>query len=134
MKTSIKLILFIGILFLISCETNNPPYYKLKGKWVESVQRKDTLLFNYLDSVGGSFWLNNGLELRNGHMLPKASAGLYDFKFRNDSILLYYGLSSTYNFKPYYYKLNATFDVLQIGNFYNSGIPNTARMTFVRIN
>ena len=87
MKTGIKLILFAGILFFISCETNNPSYYNLKGKWVESVQRKDTLSFFYTDSVGGSFWLSNGLELRNGYMLPKAGAGSYDFKFRHEPII-----------------------------------------------
>ena len=134
MKTGIKLILFVEILFLVSCETNNPPYTKLKGMWVENVNRKDTLVFNNFDSQGGTFWLTNGLELRDGYMLPKAGSGPYIYKFSNDSIQIYCGYSSTLIFKPYYYKLNATVDVLQIGNFYNSGLHNTTRMTFVRIN
>lgn len=133
MKTSIKLFIFSCIIFFAACERNNQSYTNFRGKWIESVQRKDTLLFFNSDSID-FFILSNGLELRNGYILPKAGSGPYGYKFRNDSILIHDGFSNTMIYKPYYYELNSTCNVLRIGNFYNSNLPASKIMTFVRIN
>ncbi len=132
MKTYIKPLIFVCVLILIACESNNQST-NFKGKWVENVERKDTLLFENSDSIG-FFILSNGFEFRNGYWLPRAGSGLYSYKFKEDSILVNPAVSDAIIFTHYYFHLNSTFDVLQVGNFYNSSLPASTKMTFVRIN
>jgi hypothetical protein len=133
MKTCIKFFILSCIVFFTSCETNNQLNTNLKGKWIESVQRKDTLLFKDSNSFG-FLTLYSGLELRGGYMLPKLSSGQYGYKLDNDSIMVNPLVSNSIMHEHYYFKLNSTFDILQIGNFYDSSLPASTIMTFVRIN
>lgn len=133
MKTCLKLFIISFILFFAACEPNNQSYTNFKGKWIESVQRKDTLIFNNSDSIN-FFELRNGLELRNGYLLPKLGSGPYGYYFDHDSIIVNLLISNSITFKHHYFNLNSTFDVLQIGNFYDSSLPASTQMTFVRIN
>ena len=64
--------------------------------------------------------LARGKERRNGHLLPKTGAGLYEYKLKDGTISLYYMLSSNDKFDDYNFKRAG--DQLTIDNFYDSSL------------
>ena len=89
---------------------------QLKGQWVRTDIRTDTLLFGY--------WSNNWVELRrgteiiDGNITPKLPFGLFEYNTANDSINFNWIASSSFSTKKYLFKLyNFKMD---IGDFINS--------------
>ena len=108
-------------------ETIDAFIYNLNGKWIEYIERKDTLSFS---SSGDSFSmrLDRGKEIINGYLLPKYGSGYYRYKIEPEIILLNSAFSSNSNFKNYYFKI--TGDTLIIGNFYKSELGE--RLIFIK--
>ena len=104
------LIIYFSCL-LVTCKKGKD-VIELKGSWVESKEKKDTL-----DFESSSFMLRSGLELRSGNWLPKLGSGLYFYKLKQDSISLHYTLSSLFEPQNFIFKISD--DKLYIGNFLN---------------
>lgn len=121
------LIILFFILILYSCakDKDDLTLNDLKGKWIEVVTKSDTLTFSPMDK---RLTLGRGKEMRNGSLLPKFKSGLYEYKLQDESISLYWMLSSNYNFSNYSFELKD--DKLYIGNFYES--TSGAILTFER--
>jgi hypothetical protein len=63
--------------------------------------------------------LSRGLEVRNGHLLPKLNAGPYLYQLTgNNTISLYWMLSSNSQYHDYYFNQNGA--KLMIGDFFES--------------
>jgi hypothetical protein len=99
---------------------------QLKGQWVRTDIRTDTLLFGY--------WSNNWVELRrgteiiDGNIKPKLPFGLFEYNAANDSINFNWIASSSFSTKKYLFKLyNSKMD---IGDFIDS---DNVILTFEKI-
>lgn len=114
-----KLLLLIS-LFYFSCDddnnNSNPATTALDGKWVNIQTRTDTLIFG--SAMGDHYFiLARAKEVRNGFVLPKPGAGIYEFKLKSNLISVYNTISSCYCFSDYYFERKAS--ILVIGNFYD---------------
>ena len=112
--------LLIFVLALLGCSKNDTDLLsssELKGKWVETETRMDTISFELL---GGAEVMNlaRGKEIRNGSLLPKYWSGPYNYNLINEKISLNWLLSSNSNYNDYYFKIIDK--RLNIGNFYES--------------
>jgi hypothetical protein len=89
----------------------------LKGKWIETETRLDTL---YFESSENSEIMNlyRGKEIRNGNLLPKFGSGPYNYNLLEEKISLNWMLSSDSSYNDYYFKING--NKLNIGNFYGA--------------
>ena len=119
MKTMLLICISV-ILSLRSNENNNPQdFTSLKGKWVETDTKTDTLSF---ELSGASEWmvLSRGKEMRNGFLLPKSGSGPYNFKIKLGEISLLWSASSDANFHDFYF--GQTADTIVIGNFYDQNL------------
>lgn len=144
MRKNIKKILFLHTFFLLilitGCEKSSvfegfDEYVQissLDGVWVEKVNQKDTIDF---DAWLGTnyFILKRGLVYRNGYYIPKEHSGPYEYEISKDSITLQWGLSSSYNYDPYYFRVNKSLDAFMIGNFIYDNRPKTGILIFERI-
>lgn len=129
MKYGLILVLIISVL---GCtDTSDEPLpLSLEGKWVDQVTETDTLEFIRLEDGSSLMDLRRGREDRNGHNLPKMSAGLYIFTLSKNTISLQYSFSSLWEPKEYYFQYNAL--QLKIGRFFES--DNSASvLTFRKI-
>tara|TARA_R110002020_G_scaffold163548_1_gene349594 strand:+ start:368 stop:757 length:390 start_codon:yes stop_codon:yes gene_type:complete len=123
--------LFLFVLSFVCCskdDTESLTSTSLKGKWIDTETRLDTLSFESsgdLDIMN----LNRGKELRNGNLVPKPKSGTYTYKLLEEKISLNWMLSSNSNFNDYYFKV--VDDRLNIGNFYGSTSGET--LTFERL-
>lgn len=101
---------------------------ELDGAWVEISAKTDTLVFN----IEGTNWmeLKRGKEIRDGFLLPKAGAGIFEYRLGTEKISLYNLVSSCYCFADYYFKREGS--TIYIENFYD---PNAkeAIQTFKRL-
>jgi len=121
---------FCALIFL-SCskdDTETPISAELKGKWIETETRKDTLFFESLDDLD-IMNLNRGMELKDGNMLPKPKSGPYKYKLLEEKISLNWVLSSNSEFNDYYFQIID--NQLNIGNFYGSPLGET--LTFEKL-
>ncbi len=112
--------LLIFVLAYLGCskdDANIVPSSELKGKWVETETRKDTLSFESLDNLE-IMNLNRGKEISDGNLLPKPGSGPYKYKLSEEKISLNWVLSSNSSFTDYYFKIIGNH--LNIGNFYGS--------------
>lgn len=89
---------------------------ELKGEWIESDARMDTLTFQNLDGLP-LMNLNRGKELINGNLLPKIYSGPYDYIITAEKIALRSMLSSNSTFTDYYFLVDDS--TLSIGNFFD---------------
>ncbi|WP_375325364.1 hypothetical protein [Flagellimonas sp. GZD32] len=115
-----KYVLLLFALTLLCCskdDTKNQTSTSLKGKWVETETRMDTLFFESKDGLD-FMNLNRGEELRNGNLLPKPNSGPYIYKLLEEKISLNWVLSDNSNFNDYYFEVID--NRLNIGNFYDS--------------
>lgn len=129
MKYGLILVLIISVL---GCtDTSDEPLpLSLEGKWVDQVTETDTLEFIRLEDGSSLMDLRRGREDRNGHNLPKMSAGLYIFTLSKNTISLQYSFSSLWEPKEYYFQYNSL--QLKIGRFFES--DNSASvLTFRKI-
>ncbi|PXX22199.1 hypothetical protein [Arenibacter sp. ARW7G5Y1] len=102
------------VLTLLCCsqdDTKSLTSSNLKGKWIETVTRMDTLSFESLDNLD-VMNLNRGKELKNGNLLPKPKSGPYRYELLEQKISLNGVLSSDSSFKDYYLRFD-----LQIINY-----------------
>ena len=123
--------LFLLVLTFLCCskdDTKSLTSTNLKGKWIETGTRLDTLSFESLDNLD-IMNLNRGKELRNGNLLPKPKSGPYTYKLLEGKISLNWVLSSNSSFNDYYFKVID--NRLNIGNFYGSASGGT--LTFERL-
>ncbi len=133
---SMKTLLIIGLtvltISLISCEKDTDKYGLLKGKWIETTQCSDTLIFNKNDYEG---WLelNRGKEIRNGYLLPLSGSGLYDYKIYGDSISLQWLLSSCIYSENYYFNLDSQKEQIRIGNFFADSLSHDEILIFLKV-
>jgi hypothetical protein len=88
----------------------------LKGSWVETGRKTDTIVFTTNNDTG-YFWLNRGYEMRNGYLLPLIGSGDYEYKIIPDSIKLRWGLSSELYTLTYYFNFDEPNLVIMIGKF-----------------
>lgn len=132
--TKTQVLLLTSLIALVfSCKKQNPSPAPIPPKanvsWIESSNRKDTLVF-----VGGDtklLSLNRGTEMRNGFLLPRIWGGLYTYSFKKDSIGLNYLLSSLYATQYYTYKIEN--DKLYIGDFFQKSTIPGQTLTFEKL-
>ena len=117
-----KLFFLISVLAL-GCDDNsvNPDPARsntdsLEGVWVDTRIETDTLIFDSGIS-DKHFLFRRGKEMRNGYLLPKPGASIYEFKIKPEIISLYNTLSSCYCFNDYFFSHEGT--TITIGNFYD---------------
>lgn len=129
-----KNIFLIGLLLIVtmSCEKESMEIPPINGTWIEMNHKSDTLVFEKRYS---SFTLNRGTEIRDGHLLPKYSSGIYSYEIVQDSISLRWGLSSFSGSFKYYFNMDEKNEKIEIGNFFvDSLYNNNVILTFSRIN
>ena len=118
-----KILLLIS-LFYFSCDddnNSNPVSAALDGKWINVQAPTDTLIFD--SAVGDNYFvLARRKEVRDGFLLPKPGAGIYEFKLKSNLISVYNTISSCYCFHDYYFQKKAS--MLVIGNFYDPASQN----------
>lgn len=123
--------LAIIALILAACDQNGAaPTGALEGKWVDVNSSTDTLSF---ESFGGmeALIVGRGTEMRGGFLLPKFGSGPYEYDLpSDDKISLRWYLSSSSNFKDYYFEHSGT--TLRVEQFYDSPTPGTI-LTFRKI-
>jgi len=132
-KILIVVLITLSVLYL-SCKNNNlfDRTYNFKGKWLETTQLSDTLIFKQNKSEG---WLElqRGREMRNAYILPLIHSGLYDYSILQDSISLLSGFSSCLCPRNYYFKFNLENEEIQIGNFFEDSLTNDKIFTFKKL-
>ena len=105
----------LSVILISSCEKDSVSLTE-KSAWIESTNRKDTLIFTG-DGAVGSLFLNRAREVRGGHLLPQLGDGLYSYRELKDSIFLHYSVSSYMGKTNYAFKMES--NRLYIGDFYN---------------
>jgi hypothetical protein len=111
-----KYLLLSVAIVLFSCRNDNiTSGESVKGKWVEIVNRKDTIMFDSEldDSKYFIFKCDNGISGYNN-----LHSSIYEYRIVGDQISLYNTLSSCYCFADYTY--SQTDDKMFIENFYDS--------------
>jgi len=121
MKYKVLLIL-LTFLCCSKEDTEILTYAELKGKWIETETRLDTLYFESMENLE-ILNLNRGKEIRNGILMPKYGSGPYNYNLFGEKISLNWLLSSDSNYNDYYFKING--NKLNIGNFYGSTSSET---------
>ena len=123
--------LLILLLIFLSCskdDTKSLTSAELKGKWIETETRMDTIYFETIDNLE-IMNLNRGKEMKDGNLLPKPNSGPYKYDLLEQKISLYWMLSSDSKYKDYYF--NVIDDSLSIGNFYDSTLDEI--LTFEKL-
>lgn len=102
------LLAFAAIVLMItvfSCKKDQPESIneQLKGQWVRTDDRTDTLVIGYLSLP----WIEirRGYEIINGSNTQKVY-GWFDYRIKNDSISLTGIASSNWSEKWYLFKIN----------------------------
>ena len=117
---------------MISCKKDSIEIQPINGVWIETIHKSDTLVF---ENESRSFTLNRGTEIRDGHLLPKYSSGLYSYEIVQDSISLRWELSSYSGSFKYYFDMDEKNEQIKIGNFFvDSLFSKNVILTFSRIN
>jgi hypothetical protein len=116
------ILLLIITCFLTNCEKQNefpdPGTLPegLKGSWVETNTRTDTMVFNS-DRMTGYFYLSRGFAITNGYWLPKIGSTSYSYTISGDSISAIDGLSSSMEGGTYYFRFDEPNLKINIGKF-----------------
>lgn len=114
---------------LIGCQKEKSTKLSLTGTWIELNNQKDTIDFNNMQN---QMTLRRGYELINGQQLQKNGSGIYSYKLKPDSIAVNNVVWNCICFQSYYFKVNCTYDTLQIGNFYETETDSKTRITFYK--
>jgi hypothetical protein len=117
---------------LFSCSKTTLEPGPLRGVWVETSQRQDTISFLEFDP-DKYLTLDRGREIRNGYLLPKPGSGPYDYVLKNDSIDLRAGWSNSLSYQTYYFKFDPQHNLIQIGNFYDDSKNAAAILSFTKL-
>lgn len=114
MRNFLSLLLF---LIFASCgDDNNISPLSLEGSWVNTKNKTDRLIFNS-DLSPNMFRLERDKEMKNGQLIPKRGAGIYEFKIKGNQISVYNTISSCYCFNDYFFDHSPSSIV--VGNFYD---------------
>ncbi len=126
-------LLIIALMVLLSaCEKSNDTGSGLTGTWVEVTNHSDSIDFDRWETED-IFNLRRGYELVDGNMLPRQGSSMYRYKLRKDSMLINNMLWSCICYPSYYFKMNSTRTAFEIGNFYDTSLVESRRITFERI-
>lgn len=125
-------VFLIGFMLIavIGCEKDLIETQQLKGTWVESEFKTDTIVFGNMPEM---FTLNRGKEMRDSFLLPIYHSGPYTYQIETDSINILWGLSSTLVSSKYYFEFDNKNDRLRIGNFFIDSLSNNKILVFVRV-
>ena len=132
-----KYLLFVtmilpAVIMLVSCHKNYSYPGTLRGSWVETSTKSDTILFNS-DKETGMLILQRGYEIRNGYRLPIIGSDWYSYKLLPDSIRLMGGLSSVYFDETFFFKYDEANLTINIGKFSKYIDTNKSILTFRKI-
>ena len=133
----LTVIFFIGFA-ISSCQKDEFPNPSnlpkgLKGSWVETSTRIDTIRFNS-DNQSGYFYLYRGFAITNGYWLPKIGSTPYSYNISGDSITVIDGLSSSMAGGTYYFKFDEPNLTIKIGKFCKYIATKKSILTFRKIN
>jgi hypothetical protein len=145
MKKRIFCLLWFGVILMtissLSCQKEKSPFPDpatlpkgLTGSWVEVNTLADTIVF-ISDNIHGIFWLQRGFEIRNGYRLPKIGSTAYEYTIspEADSISLIDGLSSSLQGGTYYFQVDKTNLIINIGKFSEYIATKNSTLTFRKI-
>jgi hypothetical protein len=118
LKTVLPFLLFLILSNYIYCQKVELKTSPLNGTWVELEKRSDTIVFSpEYDGQNPIFNLKRGFRIADGHKLPDYYSGPYNFKLGQNSISVYWFLSSG-SFQIYYFELIPEENKFKIGNFF----------------
>lgn len=117
-----------------SCQKNPLTKSPLSGTYIETEKKTDTIVFlSEYDGQKPVFELKRGYRISDGYKLPDYYSGPYNYQIYQDSISLYWFLSSG-SAQSYYFKSLAEEQKLIIGNFFkNPENPANEKDTLVFI-
>ncbi|MCX6243136.1 MAG: hypothetical protein NTU98_00375 [Bacteroidetes bacterium] len=102
----------------IYCQKNELKASPLKGTWIETEKKTDTIAFSSeYDGQNPIFTLKRGFRIAKGYKLPDYYSGPYNFRLGQNSISLYWFLSSG-SYQTYYFRLIPGEKKFKIGNFF----------------
>jgi hypothetical protein len=105
----------------------------LKGSWVETSTRTDTIRFNS-DNQSGYFYLSRGFAITNGYWLPKIGSAPYSYKITGDRISVLNELSSAMESGTYFFRYDEPNLTINIGKFCKYITTKKSILTFRKIN
>jgi len=130
-KSNICFVLMVLFLCLCyGCHNDDKTTTNLKGMWIDT-GKQDTLIFD--EKYDNTFEVRRGYEIVNGYRLPKIGTDFYQYKWRNDSILVNGYLWNCICFPAHYFSINADNTILEIGEFYNPNNPTSNRLKFYKV-
>jgi hypothetical protein len=119
-----------------SCQKNLLKESPLNGTYIESEKRTDTIVFApEYDGQNPVFELKRGFRISDGYKLPDYFSGHYNYKISQNSISLYWFLSSG-SFQTYYFNNLPAENKFEVGNFFKNPGDNTKEkdtLVFIRI-
>jgi hypothetical protein len=136
LKTVVPFLLLFILSNYIYCQNVELKTSPLNGTWIEVEKRSDTIVFSpKYDGQNPIFNLKRGLRIADGNKLPDYFSGPYNFKLGENSISVYWFLSSG-SFQTYYFKMIPEENKFKIGNFFKD--PEKKKMEsdtliFIRI-
>jgi len=104
-----------------SCQKNILTKSPLNGTWIETINKTDTLVFAAeFDGQNPVFELKRGFRItEEGFKLPDYYSGPYYYKLSDDSISLFWFLSSG-SFHSYFFGMMPDENKFLIGNFFRN--------------
>jgi hypothetical protein len=137
-KAVVPIFLFIILSNCIYCQKLELKTSPLKGTWVELMKRSDTIVFSSeYDGQSPVFNLKRGYRItEEGYTLPDYFSGPYNFKLGQNSISVYWFLSSG-SYQTYYFKHISGEDKFEIGNFFKDPERKKSEsdtLVFIRLN
>ena len=136
----VKIVILIKLLIVLSsslyCQKNFLKTSPINGTWIEILKKTDTIVFaSEFDGQNAVFELKRGFRIADGYKLPDYFSGPYNFKLGNNSISVYWFLSSG-SFQTYYFKMIPEENKFKIGNFFKDPEkkkPESDTLIFIRI-
>lgn len=111
---------FILLFCTASCQKNQLPKSPLSGTYIETEKKTDTIIFGSVyDGQNPVFELKRGFRISDGYILPDYYSGYYNYTISQDSISLYWFLSSG-STQSWYFKNLPEENKMIIGNFFKS--------------
>jgi cell division protein YceG involved in septum cleavage len=118
LKSVVLFLVFIILSTHIYCQKIELKTSPLHGSWIEVGKKTDTIVFSSeYDGQNPIFELKRGFRITEGYKLPNYFSGPYNFKLGNNSISVYWFLSSG-SFQSYYFKMIPGENKFKIGNFF----------------
>jgi hypothetical protein len=120
MKPYLILFTFLLIAFGISCKKDSLTN-DLNGQWVRVDSRNDTVTFGFKDQANW-FELFRGYQLgEDGILRPIIPLGIYEYKIKDNSILIHWSASSSSTWTEYYFSSQGS--KIEMGNFIDNTNP-----------